>query len=57
MLNTNEREHAKRTGYTIKKGVWYDKQGFIVSESEIKDYLQEVIKIVKGENEYGKKKI
>lgn len=47
MLNTNEREHAARTGFKLKKGVWYDKQGFIVSESEIRDYYKEVIKIAK----------
>ncbi len=42
MLNTNEREHATKTGFKLKKGVWYDKQGFIVSESEIRDYYNEV---------------
>ena len=53
MLNTQEREFAKRTGYKNKSGNWIDKQGFIVSESEIKEYLQEVVKIASGQNEHA----
>ena len=38
--------YAKRVGYKKKGSMWYDKMGFIVSEKEIKDSLDEIVRIV-----------
>jgi hypothetical protein len=37
---------AKKTGYKEKGGMWYDRQGFPVSESEIVDYYNAITKII-----------
>lgn len=45
---------AKKTGYKEKSGMWYDKQGFPVSESEIVDYFNEITRVIfeKQQEEY-----
>ena len=43
--------YAKRVGYKKKGSLWYDKMGFIVSEKEIKDSLDEIVRIVSGTEE------
>lgn len=48
---------AKKTGYKEKSGMWYDKQGFPVSESEIVDYYNEITRVIfeKQQEEYWHK--
>lgn len=40
------KEFAKRTGYKEKKGMWFDKQGFPCSESEIIAYFREIQRVL-----------
>ena len=51
MLSSELKEFAKKTGYKNKKGLWFDRQGFICEEREIVDYYNELKKIFQNQEE------
>lgn len=49
MLNKDIQEFAKRTGFKKPKNGYTDKQGFLVSESEITNFYNEVQRILNND--------